>query len=68
MAQQNNGCGIGCGGMLALLALGFALAYWHFFLIAAVLVAAIAAVVYTALLHNQQQLWLVMQQVERSQL
>ena len=65
MAQQNNGCGIGCGGLLALLALGFVLAYWHFCLIAAVLVAAIAAVVYAALLHNQQQLKLLMQQVEQ---
>ena len=65
MAQQNNGCGIGCGGLLALLALGFVLAFWHFFLIAAVLVAAIAAVVYAALLHNQQQLKLLMQQVEQ---
>jgi hypothetical protein len=65
MAQQNNGCGTGCGGLLALLALGFVLAYWHIFLIAAVLLAAIAAVVYAALLYNQQQLKLVVQQVER---
>jgi hypothetical protein len=65
MAQQNNGCGTGCGGLLALLALGFVLAYWHLVLIAAVLVAAIAAVVYAALLYNQQQLKLVVEQAER---
>jgi mannose/fructose/N-acetylgalactosamine-specific phosphotransferase system component IIC len=56
MAQQNTGCGTGCGSLLAMLALGFVLAYWHIFLIAAVLVAAIAAVVYAVLLYNQQQL------------
>jgi uncharacterized membrane protein YccC len=65
MAQQNNGCGTGCGSLLALLALGFVLAYWHIFLIAAVLVAAIAAVVYAVLLYNQQQLKQLMLQVER---
>jgi hypothetical protein len=64
-AQQNNGCGTGCLGLLALVALGFVLAFWQIFLIAAVLVAAISAVVYAALLYNQQQLKLVVQQAGR---
>ena len=55
MAQQNNGYGTVCGGLLALLAMGFVLASWQIFLIAAVLVAAIAAVVDAVLLYNQPQ-------------
>ena len=54
MAQQNTGCG--CGTLIALVALGFVLAYWQVFLVAALLVLAIAAVVWAVLLQNQEQL------------
>lgn len=63
MAQQNTGCG--CGTLIALVALGFVLAYWQVFLVAALLVLAIAAVVWAVLLQNQEQLRVLVEAAER---
>jgi hypothetical protein len=63
MAQQNTGCG--CGTLIALVALGFVLAYWQVFLVAALLVLAIAAVVWAVLLQNQEQLRVLAEAAER---
>jgi hypothetical protein len=63
MAQQNTGCG--CGTLIALLALGFVLAYWQAFLVAALLILAIAAMVYAVLLQNQQQLHALVDAADR---
>jgi hypothetical protein len=63
MAQQNTGCG--CGTLIGLAAVGFVLAYWQAFLVAALLILAIAAVVYAVLLQNQQQLLALVQAADR---
>lgn len=55
MAQQSNGCtsgcGLGCGTLLALMALGFVLAYWPLVLALALL----ALVIYAVAVQGQQQ-------------
>ena len=56
MAQQNNGSAAGCGTLLALLALGFVLAYWQFFLAAGLLVLVFYAVAYAVLQQDHRQL------------
>jgi hypothetical protein len=56
MAQQTNGYATGCGALLALMAFGFVLAYWHVFLAAGLVVLAIAAVVYAVKQQNHLQL------------
>jgi hypothetical protein len=61
MAQQNNGCST----LLALLVLGFVLAYWQIFLAAGLVVMAVMAVVYALLLQNHQQLKALVQAVDR---
>jgi hypothetical protein len=51
-----SGCGLGCGAFLALLALGFVLAYWQVFLAALLLALVICAVAYAGLQQNQLRL------------
>jgi hypothetical protein len=56
MAQKTNVNTSGCGTLLALIAVGFLLVFWQVFLVAGLLVLAIAAVVYFVSQQNNLQL------------
>lgn len=56
MAQQNQGSSAGYGTLLALLALGFVLAYWQLFLAVGLVVLSIIGLAFVVLRQNQQQL------------
>lgn len=69
MTQQNNGCvsgcGLGCGGLLALMALGVVLAYWPLFLTLGLLVLAIGVVLQPVLQQKQRQLQSLVEAADR---
>lgn len=69
MTQQNNGCvsgcGLGCGGLLALMALGVVLAYWPLFLTLGLLALAIGVVLQPVLQQKQRQLQALVEAADR---
>ena len=57
MAQQNHESTAGYGTLLALLALGFVLAYWKLFLAVGLVELSIIGLATVVLRQNQQQPW-----------